>query len=169
VAAPSILALLLLLAALVTVSLWREVSVLEARVRLAGAIPIDGPEIGTLAPSSVRNRDGVYLFLSDDCVACHEVAADLGRLRGDEGFSTLAIRVHDDHSPDAQILASLPSEVLRLPEETGDRIVSDLAIRATPLAIAVRGGLIAAKGYLRGAEDLREIGRPLLVGEERRR
>jgi hypothetical protein len=143
-------------------SLWREVSVLEARLRVAGVRVVDGPEVGTLAPAVARARDAVYLFLSDDCAACHEVAANLRDEGAGAEFATYAVRVREQDAGEegvaADVLAGLPPAVERVPEELGDRIAAAFKIRATPLAIAVRGGLVVAKGYLRGAQDLSEIG-----------
>jgi hypothetical protein len=151
-------------------SLWREVSVLEARLRISGVRVVDGPEIGTFAPAVARARDALYLFLSDDCPACHEVVASLPIEGSGSEFTTLAVRVRDDldleESPGADVFVALPPWIEAVPDELGDRIAAALRVRATPLAIAVRRGLIVAKGYLRGPEDLLEVARPLRPGAE---
>jgi hypothetical protein len=151
-------------------SLWREVSVLEERLRIGGVRVVDGPEIGTLAPAVARARDALYLFLSDDCSVCHEVVASLpGEGVGSE-FTTVGVRVRDDldleESPGADVFAALPPWIEAMPDELGDRIAAALRVRATPLAIAVRREMIVAKGYLRGPDDLLEVARPLRAGAE---
>jgi hypothetical protein len=151
-------------------SLWREVSVLEERLRISGVRVVDGPEIGTFAPAVARARDALYLFLSDDCPACHEVVASLPAEGMGAEFTTLGVRVRDDldleESPRADVLVALPPWIEAMPDELGDRISAALRVRATPLAIAVRRGMIVAKGYLRGPEDLLEVARPLRAGAQ---
>jgi len=149
-------------------SLWREVSVLEARLRISGVGVVDGPEIGSLAPAVARARDALYLFLSDDCAACHEIVAALPVEDVELEFATRAVRVPDDRLlPEplgADVLLALPPWIESVPEELGDRIAAALRVRATPLALAVRDGLIVSKGYLRGLDDLVEVARPLRAG-----
>lgn len=147
---------------LAVLALWREVSILEARLSHSGGRIVDGPEIGSLVPPTLRRRDALYLFLSDDCPACHEVVADL-RQQERWDFNAYAVRVRDgdwDH-PDLDVFAELPDHVQAVSDDDGDRIVTALAVRASPLAIAVHDGLVVAKGYLRGNQDVIEVARAL--------
>jgi hypothetical protein len=151
------------LLALTAVVLWREVSLVEHRVDAAGLRIVDGPEIGSLAPRSIRDQDALYVFLSNRCPACHEVVADLAQRPPAGAVRLRAVRMSVGPGADAaeDVLAVLPSAVERLEGAAADRIVADLAVRATPLAIAVRNGLIVSKGYLRGRDDVDEVARPL--------
>ena len=151
-----------LILVLAVLALWREVSILEARLSHSGGRIVDGPEIGSLVPPTLRRHDALYLFLSDDCPACHEVVADL-RQQERWDFDAFAVRIRDgdrDHS-DLDVFAELPDHVLGVSDDDGDRIVTALAVRASPLAIAVHDGLVVAKGYLRGNEDVIEVSRAL--------
>lgn len=141
---------------------------LQERLRISGVRVVDGPEIGTFAPAVARARDALYLFLSDDCPACHEVVASLPVEGVGSEFTTLGVRVRDEldleESPGSDVFVTLPPWIEAVPDELGDRIAAALRVRATPLAIAVRRGMIVAKGYLRGPEDLLEVARPLRAG-----
>jgi hypothetical protein len=161
-----VLAVVLVLLGIVVLSLWREVSLLEARVRKSGVQAVDGPEVGTLVPSAIRSPDAVYLFVSEDCPACHEVVSDLKNVELMQPFVARAVLVRDRDGTDApsspEVFSKLPAHIAPLSADLGDQVVSAFAIRATPLAIAVRNGLIVSKGYLRGSADLLEIARPLV-------
>jgi len=158
--------LLLVAVTIVVTSLWREVLVLEARLVSAGTRAIDGPEIGTLAPARIRRDDAVYLFLSDHCPACHEVVSAFRETGAPRRLDVRAVRVADqaDYGQTVSaIIGSLPPTLPALDDDVAKHVVRELAIRATPLAIAVQGGLIAAKGYVRGPNDVFDVGRPLQV------
>jgi hypothetical protein len=160
------IALFLVAATIVTSSLWREVLVVEARVGSVGTRAIDGPEIGTLAPPQIRREDGVYLFLSDHCPACHDVVSQFREAEAQPQHRVRAVRVADQADygrTQSPIIESLPPALPALDDAVAKLVVRELAIRATPLAIAVRGGLIASKGYVRGPDDVVEVARPLRV------
>lgn len=159
-----IVTLLLIVAAVIVASLWREVTVIEARVEAAGLTAIDGPEIGSRVPARLRGADAVYLFLSDHCSACDDVVTRFDERDQAMPFPVWAVRVADQDAYGAsrgEVLERLPAALPAIPDLEAARIVRDLAIRATPLAIAVRDGLVAAKGYVRGPDDVVEIARPL--------
>jgi hypothetical protein len=164
-----VIALGLLVVSIGVASLWREVLLLEARVAKAGTRAIDGPEIGTLVPAQLRHIDAVYLFLSDHCAACHEVVARFEEAGGITQFPVRAVRVAEEKDYDggtSEIFETLPANLPALDDVVARKVVRDFAVRATPLAIAVRADLVAAKGYVRGPEDILEIARPLWRASE---
>jgi len=163
---PSVLiGALLLVLTVVVLSLWRETSVLEERLRTSGVRVVDGPEIGTLVPVEMRSFNGVYLFVSESCPACHEVAARLRESEEPLGVSVRAVCMRDDADDGlregSSVMDAFPPVVERIPSQTGDHLVAALSIRATPLALGIRDGLVVSKGYLRGPADVAEIGRPV--------
>ena len=147
------------LVALAALVLWREVSLIEHRIGAAGLRIVDGPEIGSLAPRSIRGQDALYVFLSNRCPVCYEVAADIAQRPPAGDVRLRAVRMSVGPGADAadDVLAALPPTVERLDGAIADRIVADLAVRATPLAIAVRDGLVVSKGYLRGRDDVDDV------------
>lgn len=164
-AAAAIFGTLISVFGVATMGLWREVAVVEARVKVAGALPIDGPEIGALAAGPIRSYDALYLFLSDDCPACNDFVADLPPDGESLDFAVRAIRVRDekprDPSSEEEFAFSLPRFIETVPDGLANNVVREFAVRATPLAVAVRNGLVASKGYLRGTADMIEVARPL--------
>lgn len=102
------------------------------------------------------------MFFSDDCAACHSVVAEIAK-----GIPGPRIPLHavltSTEFDGVGVLDPLPPGITRVRGVRAERIVKDMAIRATPLAIAIVDGLIVAKGYLRDTADLVWIARPLYL------
>jgi hypothetical protein len=137
----------------VTVVLWRDVRILEARIAPGGSLVANGIEIGAPAPRVVRAlRSHTVVFLTDACEACFAVAADLDR--APEGVTVVVGASGGDGDA---LLATLPAA---LPTVTGDQARDwerAFDVRVAPFAVHVEEGLVTGKGHLRGPADLDRV------------
>lgn len=135
----------------------RELSVLQALVRANGGGAVaDGPEIGSAVPRRARTGDDrLFVFLFGDCPPCHEVADRLHRL---PGHCDLTIVVTDGGllGSSASVLPLIPTRprLTLLTGRTGEQHRAALRVHSGPFAVMTRGGVVTAKGYLRGETDI---------------
>ena len=149
-----------------TAALWREVSVLEQRVAVAGLRIIDGPEIGTYTPRELRQDDALYLFISDHCPACLAVLQDMARAGVPKGVRIRAVPFAPTGEGTAyELLSELP-ELDVVDADRAQSIIEALAIRATPLAVGIRDGMVVSKGYLRHLGDVVQLAAPVFDPHE---
>jgi hypothetical protein len=135
-------------------ALRRELGLMRQRVSMIGDVVTDGPEPGAPVPRGPGMRqDRLLLFLSGDCEPCHEV---VGRLVGISRPDAVHVVIRDGAVPNgaALLVESLPGSVHLITGEDAERLVEAYGIQTAPTAIATAAGVVRAKGYLRGREDL---------------
>jgi len=158
---------------LVTLLLVRQVGLVTVRLDrdLQGAAPVeDGLEVGDPVPEPVRawldGRGGpqFILILGAVCGPCRELAADLE----DRSVGSPVLAIISGNPSSARTLQeALPAAIPSMLDPTAHAAVRALAISTTPFVFEVRGGRIAAKAALRGAEHLeRFIGDAETVPDE---
>lgn len=134
----------------VTLVLWRDVRILEARVAPGGSLVANGIEIGAPAPRVVRAvATRTVVFLTDACEACFEVAADLDRAPPD-----VTVVVGATGGDTGALLGTLPAELPTVTGEDARAWERAFDVRVSPFAVHVEDGIVAGKGHLRGAADI---------------
>jgi hypothetical protein len=133
----------------------RELTLMRRRIAFAGAEVADALEVGSPVPRAADpSRDRLLLFMYAACEPCYDIARELDRLPDrsrveivlrDPGGDGVAVKV---------FRAALPAGVRCLEGEAADRVADALSVRSSPLAVAVRSGLVVAKGYVRTISDV---------------
>lgn len=137
--------------ALGAVTLRREVAILRRRMMLAGGAVPDGLEVGAPVPRDADPAtDRVLLFVYPHCEPCEELAPRLRFLSSPE-LLDVVVSGGDPHEP---LLERLPVSVRAVSGSEGERLSNLFDVRSGPLAIAVRSGLIVAKGYINDTAEI---------------
>lgn len=159
-------------------ALYRQAHLLSARIRLAGLIAPEGPEVGDVAPPPLSKQDaGDVLFLLETCPSTPEVLRHLqGRLQMSPPLSVVIISERErlDNATAREIVQplveALPSHVAVYRDGVAIAIADAARIRLSPFYLRVSGGLVSAKHHVRGIEglsDLLERRRSKGMGERR--
>jgi hypothetical protein len=140
------------LLAFVSLVLWRDVRILEARIEPGGSLVANGIEIGSPAPRVARAAAArTVVFLTDACDVCLDVASDLGRVRD---LLDLTVVVGDTGGDRAALLATLPGGPRVVVGDEARAWEREFDVRVAPFAVVLDDGLVAGKGHLRGAADV---------------
>jgi hypothetical protein len=133
----------------------RELTLMSRRIALAGAEVADALEVGSPVPRVADpTRDRLLLFMYASCEPCYDIARDLDRLAD---RSRVEVVLRDPGGDDAAVKIfrdALPAGVRCLEGQAADRVADALAVRSSPLAVAVQSGLVVAKGYVRTISDV---------------
>jgi hypothetical protein len=163
-AAFALLGVWLLLLAGGCLVVWRELLVLRARVGRYGLAVTDGLDVGQVVPAEPGlPRTGVAVFVFGDCGSCHELAAAMD---DPARWPDVTFVVGDGAEPGSS--AALAGLAGRFPVVTGppaEQAARSWRVNSGPLGLAVRDGVVYAKGYLRHGEDVTLLRRALGAGE----
>jgi hypothetical protein len=133
----------------------RELTLLQRRVAMAGAAVSDALEIGAPVPRVADPaRDRVLLFMYAQCDPCHEIARQLDRIVHRSRVEVVLTNPGGDEAAERLLRTSLPEGVSCVAGERAERIAEALLVRSSPLGVAVREGLVVAKGYVRTLPDV---------------
>jgi hypothetical protein len=143
---------------------WRELLVLRARVGRYGIAVTDGLDVGQVVPAGPGlPRTGVAVFVFGDCGSCHELAAAMD---DPARWPDVTFVLGDGAEPGSS--ASLAALTGRFPVVTGpaaEQIARDWRVNSGPLGLAVRDGVVYAKGYLRHGGDVAMLRNALGLAE----
>lgn len=156
-AALGILASWLLLLCLATLAVKRELLILGRRLARYGIAVSDGVEPGEVVRSTTKSTgsNGVFVFLFGDCGSCHEFLAGLG---DPANWPSVLLVIGDGITPgSADDLRALARGFVAVIGEEANRMAREFRVHSGPLAVAVRHGVVQAKGYLRHRSDLMHL------------
>lgn len=150
-------ALWLVLLAVSYVALARELTLVDRRTLLYGALIPDGLDVGRPAPNIARiTQADIFVFLFADCGGCHELVDHLNDV---QDRARLAVVVRDEREPAmAQSMAGrVRSDIEIFTGEVAQTLIESFSVHSAPIAFRVDRGLIVAKGYLRDATDIQGL------------
>lgn len=163
-AAFALLGAWLLLLAAGCLVVWRELFVLRARVGRYGVAVTDGIDVGQVAPASPGlPRTGVAVFVFGDCGSCHELTATMD---DPARWPDVTFVVGDGAEPGSSAgLADLAGRFPVVAGPAAEQLARSWQVNSGPLGLAVRDGVVYAKGYLRHGDDVTLLRRALRPGE----
>jgi hypothetical protein len=133
----------------------RELTLMRRRVALAGVAVGDALEVGSAVPPAADpTRDRVLLFMYAACEPCYDIARQLDRLADRSRVEVVLRNPEGDDAAERILRASLPDGVRCIGGEPAERLAQALSVRSSPLAVAVRSGLVVAKGYVHTLSDV---------------
>jgi hypothetical protein len=163
-AAFALLGTWLVLLAVGVLVVWRELLVLRARVGRYGSAVTDGLDVGQVAPAGPGlPRTGVAVFVFGDCGSCHELTAAMD---DPARWPDVTFVVGDGAEPGSSTaLAELAGRFPVIAGPAADRIARSWRVNSGPLGLAVRDGVVYAKGYLRDGGDVTLLRRAVRSGK----
>ena len=137
------------------VVLRRELTLMKRRVAFAGVAVGDALEVGSAVPRAADPaRDRVLLFMYAACEPCYDIARQLDRLADRSRVEVVLRNPGDDDAAQKIFRAAVPAGVRCIEGPAAERVAEALSVRSSPLAVAVRSGLVVAKGYVHTLSDV---------------